>query len=84
MKLTDQLLTVAETYCSAKEISLARVSTLIFNDGKRFAAIQRGGNLGTDQFEKAISWFSERWDDNTPWPIGFPRPKVPLPERSDS
>jgi hypothetical protein len=82
MKLTEQLLSVATTYCGAKSISLARVSTLIFNDGKRFDAIQRGGDLGTAQFEKALSWFSDNWPEaDETWPLGVPRP---APARAES
>ncbi len=74
MKLREQLLSVAAAYCAGREISLSRVSTLIFNDGKRLAAIQRGGDLGTSQFEKALFWFSHHWPDGTEWPLDVPRP----------
>lgn len=74
MTLTDQLLTVARLYSSAREISLARLATLIFNDGKKFDLIEAGKDLGTKSHDKAMQWFSDRWPDDADWPEGVTRP----------
>ena len=75
MKITEQLLAVADAYCAANELSLSRVSTLIFNDGKRLAAIREGGDLYTGRFEQAMRWFSDRWPEgDETWPLGVARP----------
>lgn len=74
MKITDQLMLVATTYCKAKDLSLSRVSTLIFNDGKRLDAIRAGGDLYTARFEQALAWFSEQWPEGVAWPKAVVRP----------
>ncbi|MCC8945969.1 hypothetical protein H8A97_12890 [Bradyrhizobium sp. Arg62] len=75
--MTDQLIAAARAYCRAKDLSLSRVSTLIFNDGKRLDAIQAGGDLSTARYEHAMGWFSEHWPDLEPWPKGVERPALP-------
>ncbi|CAN7380656.1 hypothetical protein LJR220_003382 [Bradyrhizobium sp. LjRoot220] len=81
MKLTQQLILVADAYCRATELSPSRVSTLIFNDGKRLDAIREGGDLYTGRLEHALAWFSERWpaeaEGQSSWPVEVPRPAVP-------
>lgn len=75
MKFTEQLIRVADAYCKAKDVSLSRVSTLIFNDGKRLGAIRDGADLYTGRFEQALQWFSDHWPEgDETWPVGVPRP----------
>lgn len=76
MKITEQLILVAQAYCRAKDLSLSRVSTLIFNDGKRLDAIAAGADLYTSRFEQALVWFSAHWPENSsePWPDAVARP----------
>lgn len=82
MKITEQLMMVADAYCKAKGLSLSRVSTLIFNDGKRLDAIREGSDLYTGRFEQALVWFSEHWPEgDESWPLGVPRP---FPARAES
>lgn len=76
MTLKEQLLTVAHAYCEAVERSPARISTIIFNDGKTLRLIEeKGADLGIKRFEYAMAWFSSHWPDKTKWPAGVPRPK---------
>lgn len=73
--LTDQLLTVADAFCKARKLSRARVSTLIFNDGKKLDLIEGGADLGTKGFERAMGWFSAEWPADTKWPREIKRPE---------
>lgn len=82
MTLTGQLLTVARAYCRARNLSIARVSTLVFNDGKKLDLIAQGADLGTRGLERAMRWFSAEWPENAAWPDGIERPKVKRPERA--
>jgi len=78
MTLTEQLLIVARAYCTARELSLARVSTLVFNDGKKLDGIaNKGVDLATGRFEAAMRWFSDNWPAGTCWPDHIVRPPVP-------
>ena len=80
--LTDHLLLVADRYGDATRRSRARVSTLLFNDGKRLARIALGGDLGTRSFEAAMAWLSEHWPDGADWPPEVPRPGVSTKEEA--
>lgn len=82
MSLKQQLLAVTDAYCAATGRSASRVSTLVFNDGKRIAAIRDGGDLATGRFEHALSWFSNNWPDGVAWPEGMARPE-PMPAEAD-
>lgn len=74
MTLTDQLLAVADAYCKARDISKSRVSTLIFNDGKKLGLIEDGKDLATKNHERAMQWFSDRWPEGAAWPDEVVRP----------
>lgn len=80
--LTDQLLLVADHYGRATQRSRARVSTLLFNDGKRLGRIAVGGDLGTRSFEAAMAWLSGRWPDGVDWPVEVPRPVAEVHEEA--
>jgi hypothetical protein len=73
--LREQLLAATDAYCQATGRSASRVSTVIFNDGKRLGAIKDGGDLATGVFERAMSWFSSNLPEGVDWPDGlYPRP----------
>lgn len=75
MRMTDQLVQVAEAYCEARGLSLARVSVLVFNDGKKLKAIaEQGVDLSTGKFEFAMRWFSTNWPEGAAWPDAITRP----------
>lgn len=74
MTLTDQLLAVARAYCAARGLSMSRVSTLVFNDGKKLDLIDGGSDLATKNLERAMQWFSDRWPAGTEWPADVARP----------
>lgn len=74
MTMRDQILTVARAYCDARVLSPSRVSTLVFNDGKKIGLIEGGADLQTSKFEQAMAWFSDNWPENAKWPSDVPRP----------
>lgn len=77
MRMTDQLLMVAGAYCKARSLSLARVSVLVFNDGKKLDGIaNKGVDLSTGKFEHAMQWFSTNWPDGAEWPSKIDRPRA--------
>lgn len=74
MDLRLTLLTVARTYSEASGRSLARVATLIHNQGALFKKLEAGGSCTIATFDKAMRWFSANWPANTSWPDGIARP----------
>jgi len=70
------LLTVARTYCNATGRSLARVATLIHNQGALFKKLEAGDSCTIETYDKAMRWFSNRWPAGTAWPDDIVRPAV--------
>lgn len=68
------LLTVARAYSAASGRSLARVATLIHDQGALFKKLDAGGSCTIDTYDKAMRWFSDNWPDDLPWPEGIFRP----------
>lgn len=75
-RIIEDLMATADAYCAAKSLSRSRVSTLVFNDGKKLDLVAGGADLQTGKFEHAMSWFATNWPDNVAWPLGIARPSV--------
>lgn len=67
------LLKLAENYAGVRGLSLSRVSTLVFSDGKVLARLSSGGDITTGRFEGAIEWFGANWPDGHLWPSDVPK-----------
>jgi len=75
--LIDQFAIVANAYCTARDLSVARVSTIVFNDGSKLGDLMSGAaDVTTRRYEKALQWFSDNWPDNTGWPAEVARPET--------
>jgi hypothetical protein len=75
LSLRDELLLVARAFAEARgHRSLKRVSTLLFNEGKKLDRIAEGRDLETGSFERAMVWLSSNWPENAIWPEKVPRP----------
>lgn len=42
-----------DRYCAVRSISLARLSTLIFNDGKKLDGLKAGRDIGVQTLDRA-------------------------------
>jgi len=62
MVLKAQLLASASTYSQRTGMSLARLATLVVNDGKCFVRLENGGDCSTGTYEKFMDYLNE----NTP------------------
>lgn len=83
MNQRSELIALARMYCEhrskSKNLSLARLSTLIFNHGARLANISQGADFTLHSYQKALQWFSSHWPADLPWPSDIPRP-APSPD----
>lgn len=73
--LRTKLLAVSDAYCLARDISRARVSTIVFNGGMALDRIASGKDLTTGNFERAMRWFHENWPEGAEWPVEVERPE---------
>ena len=81
MDYRETLLTVAHAYCVATDLSLARVSTLVRNDGKFFKRMaESGAGCTMATYEAAMRWFVQHWPTDKEWPMGIDRPSTPPPD----
>jgi hypothetical protein len=71
---TAQLLALAREYGRVEQIPLTTVSTRVFDDGKKLAAIEAGADIRTRRFESAVRWFSDNWPAAAVWPQAVTRP----------
>ncbi|HEV2557386.1 MAG TPA: hypothetical protein VGU45_02045 [Microvirga sp.] len=74
MLTVDHLLMLVTPFCRARRISEARLSTLLFNDGKRIDLLRRGGDITSRRLVSAFHWFSNNWPAEAQWPTQVPRP----------
>lgn len=82
MTLIDQLVSVASAFAEARGLSIARVSTLVFNDGSKIGDLAQGDvDLVTRRHERAMRWFSDNWPDNAVWPEAVARPEPEMEPR---
>lgn len=82
MLTVDHLLTLVSPFCAARRISEARLSTLLFNDGKRVALLRAGGDISSRKLVEAFQWFSDHWPDGADWPPSVPRPEPTSAEQA--
>lgn len=70
------IVTLSRIYADAHGISLKTVSSRVFSDQKKIAAIENGKDITIGRFNDALLWFSEKWPEGVDWPQGIPRPVV--------
>ena len=78
MRIIDALLLVSDAYCASTGIAEATLSSRVFNDGKRIAAVRGGKDIGARRVERAMIWFSGNWPAGAIWPAAVPRPVLVL------
>lgn len=59
MDLTFNLVAEATRYCKTRGISLARLSTIVINDGKFFQRLEAGGSFTVRTYERFMTYFEE-------------------------
>ncbi|HTO29628.1 MAG TPA: hypothetical protein VL202_00390 [Pararhizobium sp.] len=72
--MIDDLLMLSDAFCSATGLAETTLSSKIFNDGKRIAAVRSGKDVGVRRLERGIIWLSENWPTGAEWPAEVVRP----------
>jgi hypothetical protein len=57
MDLTQHLLKTAKAFAESREISMARLATIVMNDGKFFQRVEAGKTLTVKTYEKVLAQF---------------------------
>lgn len=55
--IKQQLLSDAADFCAKTGLSKARLATIVVNDGKFFARLERGGGFTAATYEKFMAYF---------------------------
>lgn len=66
MHIIGQLVRLADIWATESGRSLARLATIVVNRGHFFEALAKGGDCGTETFEKFLHFFR----DGANWPDG--------------
>lgn len=72
----DHLITVADEYGRAAQVEEKTVSSRVFQDSKKLAAIRGGSDITVGRYNAALGWFSQNWPVDAAWPHDVPRPAV--------
>jgi hypothetical protein len=71
----DHFLSLVDAYRKATGLAEATISTRVMKDGKRLRELRAGRDIGVRRLEEAITWFSDHWPKDAPWPADIPRPE---------
>ena len=74
MNAIHHLLQLVDAYRAARQLSDARVSTLVFNDGSKVKTLREGRDIGVRTAMRAVQWFSDNWPEGAEWPEDVERP----------
>jgi hypothetical protein len=74
MSAIDDLLTLSAAYQAATGVQDSTLSSRMFNDGKKLAAMKAGGDINVTRYERALQWLSDNWPDKATWPHAIERP----------
>lgn len=65
---TSTIIDLAERFCRLTGKSEARLATIVFNDGQKFARLRNGADCGLATYRRAMDWFAENWPDDSEVP----------------
>lgn len=71
----DHLITIADEYARLANVEEKTVSSRVFDDGKKLAALRAGGDITVGRYNAALAWFSEKWPEGAVWPDDVTRPE---------
>lgn len=75
MLTPDAIVELSRRYAAAHDIPISTVSSRLFDDGKKIAALENGADINLGRFNKALHWFSDNWPKSAEWPQEIPRPE---------
>ncbi len=76
MTQIEQILSLAKAYAASTGVELSTVSSRVFADGKKLAALEGGADIQTRRAEQALRWFAVNWPKGARWPRLVPKPEV--------
>lgn len=74
MSPIEPLLQVIDAYVAATGLADKTVSSRVFKDQKKIAALREGKDITVTRYQVSLQWLSDHWPDNAVWPSGVRRP----------
>lgn len=69
MITAQDILALAKAYSAAAGVPLSTVSSRVFDDGKKLAALEnKDADLTLKRAGAALHWFSANWPETAEWP----------------
>lgn len=77
-RLTQNLFDLSTAYARYKGLRLGSLSVYANCQSEFFGRISRGKavDFKISTYDRLITWFSDNWPDELPWPVGLERPTV--------
>lgn len=75
----EHIVRLATAYAEAEDKPLVTVSSRVFGDSKKLAAMAEGADITVRRYVHALQWFSDNWPSQAEWPVGIDRPKPTPP-----
>lgn len=76
MDYREEMLTLARLYSERTKRSLARIGTLVHNQGAFFNKLEDGKTVTVETYQKVLRWFSKNWPADLEWPAEIARPVI--------
>lgn len=71
---TKQFLSLVDRFAEATGIADVTLSSRVFADSKKIAALRGSGDITLGRVNAAVQWFSDHWPENAVWPDDIARP----------
>ncbi|TDX65174.1 hypothetical protein EDE12_103147 [Methylosinus sp. sav-2] len=90
MATEHDLIALADAYAALTGASETTISSRVFGDSKKLAAVRRGKDITLRRFNAAIGWFADNWPTDADWPLNIRRangaasPSSLFPAESDA
>jgi hypothetical protein len=79
-----QLLALAQAYCAATGMSLARLGSRAAGNRVMFKRLADGCGCNVSTAQRAWLWLGENWPADSPWPAAIPRHGTDNPQETAS
>lgn len=73
-ELKSNLFECAAAFAEVRGVELVTVARLAAGDWRFFGRIEGGSSFTARKYDLVISWFSDNWPLECPWPQKVPRP----------
>jgi hypothetical protein len=76
MTQIDAFLVLVDAFRKATDLSDTTLSSRVFDDSKKIAALRAGRDIQVRRLEAAVRWLAEHWPKEAEWPAAIAHPDL--------